>query len=71
MKREQVDLERLPDTGTLRGDLLGLFKPQSNEERERRLKIMTALASLLSQDQASRKPQTTPWSGRGRQLIAC
>ncbi|QRO01507.1 TetR/AcrR family transcriptional regulator [Archangium violaceum] len=52
MKRNQVDLERLPDTGTLRGDLLGLFKPQSIEESERKLKIMTGLASLLSQDQA-------------------
>ncbi|WP_437659175.1 TetR-like C-terminal domain-containing protein [Sorangium sp. So ce1182] len=35
-----------------RGDLLGLFKPQSIEEGERKLKIMTGLASLLSQDQA-------------------
>ncbi|MGK3978103.1 TetR/AcrR family transcriptional regulator [Sorangium sp. So ce118] len=52
MKRNQVDLDRLPDTGTLRGDLLGLFKPQSIEEAERKLKIMTGLASLLSQDQA-------------------
>ena len=52
MKRNQVDLERLPDTGTLRGDLLGLFKPQSIEEGERKLKIMTGLASLLAQDQA-------------------
>ncbi|WP_437809853.1 TetR/AcrR family transcriptional regulator [Sorangium sp. So ce1078] len=52
MKRNQVDLEHLPDTGTLRGDLLGLFKPQSIEEGERKLKIMTGLASLLSQDQA-------------------
>jgi AcrR family transcriptional regulator len=52
MKRNQVDLQRLPNTGTLRGDLLALFKPQSLEERERKLKIMTGLASLLSQDQA-------------------
>lgn len=52
MKRNQVDLEHLPDTGTLRGDLLGLFKPQSIEEGERKLKIMTGLASLLAQDQA-------------------
>jgi AcrR family transcriptional regulator len=52
MKRSQVDIERLPDTGTLRGDLLGLFKPQSIEEGERKLKIMTGLAALLSQDQA-------------------
>jgi AcrR family transcriptional regulator len=66
MKRNQVDLERLPDTGTLRGDLLGLFKPQSIEEGERKLKIMTGLASLLSQDQALADPANTavvqPWA---------
>ncbi len=50
LKRIQVDLESLPDTGTLRGDLLGLFKPQSIEETEHRLKIMAGVASLLSQD---------------------
>lgn len=52
LKRNQVDLELRPDTGTLRGDLLGLFKPRSMEESERRLKLMTGLASLLSQEQA-------------------
>jgi AcrR family transcriptional regulator len=52
MKRNQVDLRHLPDTGTIRGDLLGLFKPQSIEEGERKLKIMTGLALLLAQDAA-------------------
>ena len=52
MKRQQVDIEHLPDTGTLRGDLLGLFKPQSIEDGERKLKVMTGLASLLAEDQA-------------------
>jgi AcrR family transcriptional regulator len=28
MKRNQVDLANLPDTGTLRGDLLALFRPE-------------------------------------------
>jgi AcrR family transcriptional regulator len=52
MKRQQVDLEHLPDTGTLRGDLLALHKPRSPEENERMLKIMAALVSLLGQDRA-------------------
>ncbi|PCC72146.1 transcriptional regulator, TetR family [Nannocystis exedens] len=73
MKRNQVDLEHLPDTGTLRGDLLGLFKPQSNEERERRLKIMTALASLLSQDPAlagaANGAVVEPWAAAHRALM--
>jgi AcrR family transcriptional regulator len=52
MKRGQVDLEHLPDTGTLRGDLLGLYRPQPTAEGERRLKIMAGLTSLISHDQA-------------------
>lgn len=52
MKRSQVNMQELPDTGTLRGDLLGLFRPQSVEEGQRRLKIMAGLATLLSQEPA-------------------
>lgn len=51
MKSKQVNLDRLPDTGTLRSDLLALFKPQSIEEGERKLKVMTGLASMLSAHQ--------------------
>ncbi|MDY7227049.1 TetR/AcrR family transcriptional regulator [Hyalangium rubrum] len=73
MKRNQIDLKHLPDTGTLRGDLLGLFKPQSNEERDRRLKIMTALATLLSQDEAladaANGAVVEPWAAAHRALM--
>jgi AcrR family transcriptional regulator len=66
LKQIQVDLESLPDTGTLRNDLLGLFKPQSIEETEHRLKIMAGLASLLSQDQvlveAANAAVVQPWA---------
>jgi AcrR family transcriptional regulator len=66
MKRNQVGLDSLPDTGTLRGDLLGLFKPQSIEEGERKLKIMSGLASLLSQDtslaDAANAAVVQPWA---------
>ncbi|MFB9991901.1 TetR/AcrR family transcriptional regulator [Deinococcus oregonensis] len=48
----QVDLGALPDTGTLRDDLLSLFRPQSPDEAERRMRIMTGLASLLTHEQA-------------------
>jgi len=50
MKRSQVDLDRLPDTGTLRGDLVGLIKPQSIIEAQHKLKVMAGLTSLLSHD---------------------
>jgi len=50
MKRSLVDLDRLPDTGTLRGDLVALIKPQSIVEEEHKLKVMGGLASMLSHD---------------------
>ncbi|ACY17244.1 TetR/AcrR family transcriptional regulator [Haliangium ochraceum] len=66
MKRGQVDLERLPETGTLRGDLLALFKPQTMAEAERRLALMAGLAALLSQDQslaeAGNAAVVEPWA---------
>ena len=49
-KQVQIDLNDLPDTGSLRDDLLGLFRPQSAEETERRLRLVTGLASLLAHD---------------------
>ena len=49
MKRSQVDINRLPDTGHLRGDLLALFKPPSIKEGEHRTKDDGRLASMLSQ----------------------
>jgi AcrR family transcriptional regulator len=66
LKRIQVDLEDLPDTGTLRGDLLGLFKPPSTEENERRLKSMAGIATLLSQERvladAANAAVIQPWA---------
>lgn len=48
MKREQVDLDHLPNTGTFRGDMLTLFRPGSVAETERKLRAMAGLATLLS-----------------------
>jgi len=66
MKRVQVDLDHLPDTGTLRGDLLGLYRPQPAEESARRLKIMAGLASLITHDQgfaeAANAAVVQPWA---------
>lgn len=66
LKREHIDLPNLPDTGTLRGDLLALFKPLSKRERDRWAKIMSALASLIGQDQtlsdAANEVVVEPWA---------
>ncbi|TXG80165.1 MAG: TetR/AcrR family transcriptional regulator [Thermomicrobiales bacterium] len=50
MKVMRVDLAHPPQTGSLRGDLLALYQPQSMEETERTLSIMAGLAGLLASD---------------------
>lgn len=73
MKRRQADLDRLPDTGTLRGDLVAMIKPQSIEEGELKLKIMAGLASLLSHDlglaEAAHAAIIEPWAAANRVLM--
>lgn len=73
MKRSQVDLDGLPDTGSLRGDLLALFKPQPTEEGERKLKVMAGLASMLSTHvglaEAGNAAIVEPWAAAHRVLM--
>jgi AcrR family transcriptional regulator len=42
----------LPDTGTLRGDLIALIKPHSVESSTRDMKILVGLISMLARDPA-------------------
>lgn len=66
LKRAQVDLAGLPDTGTLRGDLLALFRPQPHQDSERKLRVMAGLASVLSQHpdlaEAGNSAIVEPWA---------
>jgi AcrR family transcriptional regulator len=48
LKQGDLDLDRLPDTGTLRGDLVALIKPRSIEAGEKKMQIMAGLMSMLS-----------------------
>lgn len=50
LKQSEFSPEHLPDTGSLRGDLLALIRPHSLEESERKLKVMVAVVSMLSRD---------------------
>ena len=50
MKKSDFDLNNLPDTGTLRGDLVAMIKPHTIEDGERKLQIMAGLISMLSRD---------------------
>lgn len=73
MKRSQVDLDQLPDTGTLRGDLLALFKPDTAEEDTRRRKAVGGLASMISHHSAfaelADSALVQPWADAHRTLM--
>ncbi len=49
MSRGSVELEHLPDTGTLKDDLLALMKPYSSEYSERKLRVLAKLGSYFSE----------------------
>lgn len=50
MKQGMNAVENAPDTGTLRGDLVGLIRPHSLEDSERKTQVMGGLVSMLSRD---------------------
>lgn len=45
-------IDELPDTGSLRGDLLALLRPQTEDDSRRALAAASGLASLLSAEPA-------------------
>ena len=48
MKKADVDLDALPDTGTLRGDLVAMIRPPSVQQGQKKIQIMAGLVSMLS-----------------------
>jgi AcrR family transcriptional regulator len=50
MKNSDIDLDDLPDTGTLRGDLVAMIKPHSMRDGAKKLKVMAGLISLLARN---------------------
>lgn len=48
MKQGDIDYDALPDTGTLRGDLVAMIKPRTIEDAERKVQVMAGLASVLT-----------------------
>lgn len=47
-----VDLEHLPDTGSVTGDLMAVFAPAAPDRSERRLRAMIGLALAIHHDPA-------------------
>lgn len=50
MKQGDYRPDKLPDTGTLRGDLVAMIKPHSISDGERKLQVMAGVVSMLSRD---------------------
>jgi AcrR family transcriptional regulator len=50
MKKPGPDYDQLPDTGTLRGDMIALIKPMSIKDGERKARVMAGLVSMLSRN---------------------
>jgi AcrR family transcriptional regulator len=48
MKKGDLDLEHLPDTGTLRGDLVAMIKPHSIADAKQKLLVMAGVVSMMS-----------------------
>jgi AcrR family transcriptional regulator len=48
MKNLDIDFDNLPDTGSLRGDLIAQIKPHSIDDGEKKLRVMAGLMSMLS-----------------------
>ena len=70
---DMVDPEKLPDTGSLRGDLLALFQPESAERTARTLAVMAGLAAMLSAHpalaDAADAVMVEPWAAAHRALM--
>ena len=47
---KQIDPDSVPDTGTLRGDLIAMIKPHAIHDADKKLRIMGGLTSMLSRD---------------------
>jgi len=74
MSRTSVELDRLPDTGTLRGDLLAVLKPYSTAHSEKKFRVLSGLGSFFSAHRKSAEEATAgifePWTVVNRALMS-
>jgi AcrR family transcriptional regulator len=50
IKNSDIDFGNLPDTGTLRGDMIAMIRPHSLADAEKKMRIMAGLVSMLSRN---------------------
>lgn len=68
-----VELQRLPDTGSLRGDCIALMRQDTTEQSERRVRVISGLQSIAGRDARIAAVLTDggmqPWIEANRVLI--
>ncbi|XDD46706.1 TetR/AcrR family transcriptional regulator [Leptospira sp. WS39.C2] len=72
MNRNQLELEKIPDTGSLRNDFLALLKPHSMEEANAKLRILGGLGTFWLDEEIEKKGITEifgPWMEVNRTLM--
>lgn len=72
MNQSHLALESLPDTGSLREDLLLLLKPQSIAEEERKFRVLAGLGSFLQHPEFAEAGTAgifEPWVDVNRELM--
>jgi AcrR family transcriptional regulator len=50
MKNSDINLDELPNTGTLRGDLLAMMKPAPIRDATQKMRVMAGLVSLIARN---------------------
>ena len=73
MNAVDIDLDDLPDTGTLRGDMVAAIVPETFEEQQRRIRIVTGLLAVTTTDPLLAEEATRagigPWIDLNRALL--
>jgi AcrR family transcriptional regulator len=73
MSATDIDLDQLPDTGSLREDMIATILPQTIEEQEFRIQVLTALLALSKTDHRLAEAATGagigPWIEANRVLM--
>ncbi|MGF7234042.1 MAG: TetR-like C-terminal domain-containing protein, partial [Frankia sp.] len=73
LSQSDVDPDQLPDTGSLREDLAAMILPQTSEEQLARIRVVTGLLALATQEprlaEAAADAGAKPWVDAIRVLI--
>jgi hypothetical protein len=69
MNEDHIELNELPDTGSLRSDLMKILKPQSLEEEERKLRVIASLGSFFFHPEFAKVRKSNSWADLNRKIF--